>query len=79
MIAAGVAEVGAQGYSDYEKHQAANEIRHINAQGKDAEREALLSAGNSAVNSRDEVPASSWTSWDWWLGTDLQNTYGGAG
>ncbi len=62
-IAAGVAEIGAQGYAD-------NRERHVRKENERAQNEldqamALESAGSSAVASDYEVP---WFSLDWWMG-----------
>ncbi len=62
-IASGVAELGAQGYTDYAKHQA--NVQSERAQNAVDEATALESAGSSAVASNDTVP---WFSADWWMG-----------
>ncbi len=63
LIAAGVAEAGAQGYSDYVKHESDKAIEKANDDYDEAV--ALESAGRSAVNADYTTP---YYSLDWWMG-----------
>lgn len=77
MIAAGVAQAGAQGYSDYAKREAQKDADQSQKdydaeQARQIEQAALQSAETSATDSLLEKP---FYDWDWWLTGDPDYSY----